>query len=207
MKPEQKQIYYILGDDIRSVVYSPHLDLVRGYDYEVLLLTDPVDAFMLVRLNKYKDYSLANVATADLKPPVKEAEEKGELTTPVPEGDFAALLQRIQSQLGDRVAAVRMTDRLVDSPARLADPEGAPQQELQRVYRILKEDFQPPKKVLELNPGHPIIVGLNSLSVEDELGKLIVEQVYEDALLVEGLHPDPVGMIPRIQQIMKAALK
>jgi molecular chaperone HtpG len=61
--------------------------------------------------------------------------------------------------------------------------------------------------VLELNPRHAILVGIKALPEESELSQLIIEQVYEDALLVEGLHPDPVGMVPRIQKLMEAALK
>ena len=152
MKENQPAIYYIMGDDPHSVVYSPHLDLVRKYDYEVLLLTDPVDAFMLVRLNKYKDHALVNVANADLKAPEAEKDQAPE--EQVPAEAHAALAQRFKDLLGDKVDSVRMTDRLTDSPARLVDPEGAPNQEWQRVYRALKEDFVAPKKVLELNPRH-----------------------------------------------------
>jgi molecular chaperone HtpG len=100
-----------------------------------------------------------------------------------------------------------MTDRLSGSPARLVDPEGVPNQEMQRMYRLLKEDFVAPKKVLELNPKHPILIRLNSLPLEDELGQLIIDQVFEDALLIEGLHPDPASMIERIQKIIQAAIK
>jgi molecular chaperone HtpG len=205
MKENQPAIYYILGDDPRSIVYSPHLDLVRKYEYEVLLLTDPVDAFMLVRLNKYQDHALVNVANADLKAPEADKDQTPE--EPVPAEAHAALTQRFKDQLGDKVESVRMTDRLTDSPARLVDPEGAPNQEWQRVYRALKEDFVAPKKVLELNPRHPILAHLNALPAESSLAPLIIDQVYEDALLIEGLHPDPAGMIARIQKLMEAALE
>jgi molecular chaperone HtpG len=100
-----------------------------------------------------------------------------------------------------------MTDRLSESPARLVDPEGVPNQEMQRVYRFLQEDFKTPKKVLELNPDHPILMHLNSLPPEAELGQMIIDQIYEDALLIEGLHPDPASMIERIQKIIEAAIK
>jgi molecular chaperone HtpG len=205
MKDKQTDIYYILGDDPRSVVHSPHLELVRKYEYEVLLLTDPVDAFMLVRLNKYQDHALVNVANADLKAP--EAGEEKPAEEPVPEEAHAALVQRFKDLLGDKVENVRMTDRLTDSPARLVDPEGAPNQEWQRVYRALKEDFVAPKKVLELNPRHPIMARLSAMPAESPVAPLIIEQVYEDALLIEGLHPDPAGMISRIQKLMEAALE
>jgi molecular chaperone HtpG len=207
MKPEQKDIYYILGDDERSVIYSPHLDIVKKQDLEVLLLTDPMDTFMIVRLSKYKDHSLVNVSSADLKLPPLESEPSSETKPSLDPAEWVALIQRFKSQLGEKVTDIRMTDRLSDSPARLVDPEGGPNQEMQRVYRLLKEDYQTPKKVLELNPKHPILVHLNSLPPENELGQLIMDQIYEDALLIEGLHPDPAGMIERIQKIIEAAMK
>ena len=61
-------------------------------------------------------------------------------------------------------------------------------------------------KTLELNPRHPILVGLNQLTDDDPRSSLVIEQVYEDALLIEGLHPDPASMIARIQELMEAAL-
>ena len=204
MPEGQDEIYYILGEDERSVIYSPHLDVVRKLGYEVLLLTDPLDSFMLTRLNQYKEHKLANVATADLELP---GAEEGAAETPAPEGDSATLVERFKSLLGDRVSGVRTTGRLSDSPARLIDPEGAPNQEMQRVYRLLNRDYEVPKKVLELNPRHPILVQLNELPESSPLVPLVVEQVYEDALLIEGLHPDPASMISRIQKLMESALE
>ncbi len=206
-KTDQKEIYYILGDDEHSVLYSPHLDILKKHGLEVLLFTDPIDPFMVVRLTKYKDHPLMNVSSPDLKLPPLEHEPESEPAPALNPDEWISLIQRFKSQLGEQVADVRMTDRLSDSPARLVDPEGAPNQEMQRVYRLLKEEFEAPKKVLELNPSHPILVRLNSLPVEDELGNLIIQQVYEDALLIEGLHPDPAGMIERIQKIIQAAIK
>ena len=77
---------------------------------------------------------------------------------------------------------------------------------MQRVYRMLNREFEAPKKVLELNPRHPILLRLNALPAGDPLGALVIEQVYEDALLIEGLHPDPASMIERIQKLMEAAI-
>ncbi len=207
MKPEQDEIYYILGDDERSVVYSPHLDILKKHGLEALLLTDPIDPFMVVRLAKYKDHPLLNVASPDLKLPTLEQEPEAEPAASLDPKEWIKLIERFKTRLGDKVADVRMTDRLSGSPARLVDPEGVPNQEMQRVYRLLKEDFELPKKVLELNPQHPILLQLNSLPSEAELGQLIIEQIYENALLIEGLHPDPAGMIDRIQKIIEAAIK
>jgi len=121
--------------------------------------------------------------------------------------DYTELIERFKSQLGDQVIDVRMTDRLADSPARLVDPEGALDQEMQYIYRYLDKDFEIPKKKLELNPRHSIIKRLNELSDDSQMAPLIITQIYEDALLIEGLHPDPANMIVRIQELMEAALK
>jgi molecular chaperone HtpG len=206
MKEGQEQIYYIIGDDEHSVLYSPHLDVVRHHGYEVLLLTDPVDAFMLVRLKEYKDRALSNVATANLALPEGEGSEQEPDSAPLSEEQNAALLERFKTQLGEKVTEVRMTDRLFDSPARLVDPEGSLNQEMQRVYRLLNRDFEVPKKVLELNPRHPILKRLNSLAEDDPRNALVIDMLYEDALLIEGLHPDPASMISRIQELIEAAL-
>ncbi len=203
MQPGQDQIYYIIGDDEHSILYSPHLEVVKRFEYEVLLMTDPVDAFLLMGLSKYKDHTLANVATSDLKLP--ESDEKP-ADQELPETDYSGLVERFKTQLGERVTEVRITGRLSDSPARLVDPEGVLNQEMQRVYRMLNREFDAPKKVLELNPHHPILVRLNTLPADSPLNGLITEQVYEDALLIEGLHPDPASMIARIQKLMEAAL-
>jgi len=207
MKPEQDNIYYILGDDERSVVYSPHLDIIRKYGFEVLLLTEPIDPFMVVRLAKYKDHSLVNVSSPALKLPSIEKGLEDETKPTLGPEEWVSLIQRFKSQLGEKVTDVRMTDRLSGSPARLVDPEGAPNQEMQRMYRLLQEDFKTQIKVLELNPQHPIIMQLSTLPSEAELSQMIIDQIYEDALLIEGLHPDPAGMIERIQKIIAAAIK
>ena len=78
--------------------------------------------------------------------------------------------------------------------------------ELQRVYRLIKEDYEIPKKILELNPGHPIIQSLASLPEDNELTTVVIDQIYENTLLIEGLHPNPASMIGRIHQIIQSAL-
>ena len=205
MKPDQEDIYYIMGDDERSLMYSPHLDVVRQLEYEVLLMADPVDAFMMVRLNEYQDHKLVNVADAELEIPGSEDNDAEEVEETGAE-DLAVLLESFKSQLGDKISDVRVTRRLSESPARLVDPEGALNQEMQRVYRMLNQEYEVPQKVLELNPQHAIIKRLNELPAEEPKRSLVIEQIYEDALLIEGLHPDPASMIGRIQKLMEAAL-
>ena len=202
MKPDQKLIYFIVGEDPRSILRSPHLDYFQSRGTEVLLLTEPMDSFMLMGLHKYKDYELKNVAQAEITEKPGEAEGQ----EPIAEADFSTLIERFKQVLGERVTDVRASNRLSQSVARLADADGALNPELQRVYKYLGKEYEVPKKVLELNPSHTILKKLLDLDPASELQTLIIEQIYDSALLVEGLHPDPSGMAPRVQQIIEAAL-
>ena len=202
MKPEQKEIYFIVGDDPKSILRSPHLDYFQSQATEVLLLTEPMDSFMLMGLRKYKDFELKNVAQAEITDQPKETEGQEQIA----EADFSKLIERFKQVLGERVTDVRASNRLSLSVARLADADGALNPELQRVYKYLGKEYEIPKKILELNPSHTILKKLIEMDPASELQTLIIEQIYDSALLVEGLHPDPSSMAPRVQQIMEAAL-
>lgn len=205
MQEGQKEIYYIVGEDPKSVLRSPHLDYFHAQGTEVLLLTDPMDSFMLMGLRKYKDFELKNAAQADVDTS-KRSEEKSE-EEKIAEPDFNGLIERFKQILGDGVADVRASNRLSQSVARLVDPDGTLNPEMQRVYKYLGREYEVPKKILELNPSHPILKKLIKLDSGAELQKAIIEQIYDSALLVEGLHPDPSSIASRVQQIMEAALE
>jgi molecular chaperone HtpG len=205
MKTDQKALYYLLGDDVRSIQRSPHLDYFKKVGYDVIMFNEPIDSFMVLGLTTYEGFKFQNAASANLELPEQDPEEQED--GPAVSGeDFEALAQRFKDQLGERVSEVKASNRLSDSVARLIDSEGYLNQEMQRVYRMMDREFDAPAKILELNPRHPILLRLKDLHTDEELGKDIIEQIYESALLIEGLHPDPAGMIPRIQQLMQAAL-
>ncbi len=121
--------------------------------------------------------------------------------------DFNSLVEHFKQVLGERVADVRASTRLYQSVARLADADANANPELQRVYKYLGKEYEIPKKVLELNPSHTMLKDLLNLEAGSELQNIIIEQIYDSSLLVEGLHPDPSSMASRVQQIMEAALK
>jgi molecular chaperone HtpG len=202
MKPEQREIYFIIGDDPKSVLRSPHLDYFQKQGTEVLLLTEPMDSFMLMGLHKYKEYELKNVAQAEIGEQTEDAEKQEQIA----EADFSTLIERFKQVLGERVTDVRASNRLSQSVARLVDADGTLNPELQRVYKYLGKEYEIPKKILELNPSHSILKKLLAADPDSELQSLVIEQIYESALLVEGLHPDPSSMAPRVQQIIEAAL-
>ncbi len=205
MKEGQKVIYYIVGDDPKSVLRSPHLDYFHTQGTEVLLLTEPMDSFMLMGLRKYKDFELKNVAQAEIDTSDKTKDDTD--AEKISDADFNSLVERFKQVLGDRVTDVRASNRLSQSVARLADPDGTLNPELQRVYRYLGKEYEIPKKILELNPSHDVLKNLLKLESGSDLQNVIIEQIYDSALLVEGLHPDPSSIAPRVQQIIEAALK
>src|SRR5687768_323910 len=205
MKDGQKVIYYIIGEDPKAVLRSPHLDHFHAQGTEVLLLTDPMDSFMLMGLRKYKDFELTNVAQAEIETTEKQKEQAE--AEKIPDADFNSLLEQFKQVLGERVTDVRASTRLSQSVARLADADGTLNPELQRVYKYLGREYEVPKKILELNPAHSILKSLLKLETGSDLQNLIIEQIYDSALLVEGLHPDPSSIAPRVQRIIEAALK
>ena len=135
-----------------------------------------------------------------------EKPQEGAQPEKMAEADFNTLVERFKQVLGDRITDVRASHRLSQSVARLVDPEGALNPEMQRVYKYLGKEYEVPKKILELNPAHSILKNLLKLEPGSELQTLVIEQIYDSALLVEGLHPDPSSMAPRVQQLIEAAL-
>ena len=209
MAQDQKAIYYILGGDRASVEHSPHLDPFRVRGLEVLYLLDPFDGLMMQNLREYEGKPLQNVDDPHLDlpaapPPEKQAES--EAAAP----DLAPLVARAKLVLGARVSDVRETQLLTDSPCRLVSTAGGFDRDLQRMRRLLEQEFELPAKILELNPRHPLVRNLARLVAtrpEDALIAPAIEQLYENQLLLEGLHPNPAGMVPRIQQLLEAATR
>jgi molecular chaperone HtpG len=209
MKSGQSEIYYILGDSFESVSRSPHLDYFKKHNLEVLYLTDPLDSFMLIGLTEYNGKPLKNVDNASLDLPEadkKEDDKPAEET--IPSDQFEAVISRFKATLGERVEDVVESKILTDSPCRLVNPANAVNTNMQRVQRLLGKDFQIPKKILEINRNSTLIQSLSArlnANAEDPLVNPLIEQLFENALVIEGIHPNPAEMIPRIQQLMEAA--
>jgi len=117
MKPDQKAIYYILGDDPTSVGRSPHLDYFRAHDIEVLYLTETVDSFMVLGLREFEGKPVQNVDDAGL-----ELATEAPATDQLPVDQFNALVERFRRVLGERITGVRESKLLTDSPCRLVSP-------------------------------------------------------------------------------------
>ena len=209
MREDQSAIYYILGDSLGSVARSPHLDAFRARDLEVLYFTDPLDAFMVQSLKEFDGKPLTNVDDPNLELPQLE-EQVDESATPTLDTEaLGKLILRFRNVLGDRVAEVRESKVLKGSPCRLVSADSGPEREMQRVRRLIEEDFEAPAKILEINRAHPLIRDLGRLlasPASDSLVEMTIEQLFENLLLLEGLHPSPAQMVPRIQSLLEKAV-
>lgn len=203
---EKEPIYYLLADHETAALRSPHLEAFRERGLDVLLLTDPIDPFAVLNLPEYKSHKLVNAADADLPVEGKssQAEHPEEQTTPE---NTSVLVERFKSVLGDRISAARLSNRLVESPVRLVRPKDGPSEELQRVYRMLQKDLHTPNPILEVNAGHPIIQALAALPAEDPNLPVLIEQIFTNAQILEGMPVEPSQMVDRIQKIILQSLK
>jgi len=209
MQEGQSEIYYVLGDDLKSVAHSPHLDPFRARDLQVLYWIDPLDALIAPMLDEYQNKKFRNIDDAELELPEEKQEDKQE-EEQTPEYDFNVLLGRFTSVLGERVLDVRASKVLKDSPIRLVSPKDDTERERQRLSRYFDKEYKVPKKILEVNRHHPLIANLARMlhdHPDSELAKLMIEQLYDSALVQEGLHPNPAEMLPRIEKLMELAVE
>lgn len=205
MKEGQEAIYYLFGEDLASIARSPHLDPFLASDTEVLYLTEPVDSFMMLALREFEGHPFQNIADANIDVPETAAEGEA-----VPDDLFDPLLKRFNEVLDDRVVVVREGKHLTSSPLRLVAPDNAPGDSMERVRKLIDRDFEASKRVVEINRRHPVIRDLALALQHDAMDALVpamIEQLYENALLVEGVHPNPAEMVGRIQEILAAAAR
>jgi HSP90 family molecular chaperone len=206
MAADQPAIYYLLGEDLESIARSPHLDYFAAHDLEVLYLVDPIDSFWVMSLTEYEGEPLQNIDDASLELPQTEEEEPEKET--LSDDEFNQLATRITNVLGAKITEVRPSKLLRDSPCRLVSPDDASRRDMQRVYRLLNQEFEVPAQILEINQSHPLIRNLSALltdSPQDPIVDVTIELLYENQLLIEGLHPNPAAMISRIQTLMETA--
>ncbi len=211
MPEAQKEIYYVLGEDLKSVGNSPHLDPFTARDLEVLYLVDPFDAFMAPALTSFKDKPFRSIDDGQLEMPEIEPRETSgeEEAAPLESESLAGLLGRMKTVLGERIVEVRESQILRTSPLRLVSPDDAAHESaMSRVYRYVGQRYEVPKKIVEINGRHPLIANLARLVAADNETPLVdmaIEQLYESALVQEGLHPNPADMLPRIQKLIEMA--
>lgn len=202
MKPDQSAVYYITGEREHNLRESPLLEMYREKDIEVLIMDDELDDIIITTVSKYRDYEFKSVNRSDAAEDLKTETDREK------EKEVDPLIQKIKNVLGDRVKDVKASTRLSDSPSCIVVDENDPTVQMQTILKAMGNANMPEiKPILEINPGHPIIVKLNS---ETDAG--IVEDVsnllYEQAMLIEGMKlENPVTFVRRMNAMIDTALK
>ncbi len=190
MKDGQEQIFYATGDSRQQLLSSPHLEAFKAKGYEVLLLTDAVDEVWVGMVPEFDGKPLQSVAKGEVDLDSEEDESKAEREEQ--EKDFADLLKWLKETLSDHVKEVRLSTRLTESPACLITDAFGMTPALARMYRASGQEVPVGKRILELNPNHPLITGLQQAQKnggdDAQLSRLAdtAELLYGTALLAEG---------------------
>ena len=201
MKPDQKSIYYITGDNENSLKNSPLLEMYNEKDIEVLIMDQDIDEFVLPAIRKYKDHELKSVSYSDAADDLKSDKDKQE------EGDIKPLIKKITKVLGDQVKEVKVSSRLKDSPSCIVADSNDPTAKMQELMKAMgqagKQEIKP---ILEINPSHAIIQKLKGMKKGkgfDDISQLLFDQ----AMLLEGAKlKNPTDFVNRLNTILSDTL-
>jgi molecular chaperone HtpG len=209
MKEAQPGIYFALGQSRKQIEASPHLEALKARGFEVLFMSDPVDHWATEALTEFDGTKLLNVASADLD---LGAKVDGEGKTDADIESTSTLRDRLRVMLQDELSEVRVSDRLVASPACLVMAAGGMAPHLERLVRATQPELALPKqkRILEINPGHPVVKALiGMLETSPDAPELSdwLTLIYEQALVAEGSPvEDPAKFAGRINALFTKAL-
>jgi molecular chaperone HtpG len=212
LKPGQDAIYTIAGDNLDLLKKSPQLEGLRAKGVEVLLLTDPVDEFWTTAIGKFKDWTFKSATRggADLAKIGGEAEKKNGAEPEKPDANAASLVAMFKLALGEAVKDVRLSERLTDSPVCLVADEGDLDIHLERMLRAHKQLDQLSKRILEVNPKHPLVARLASQIGKDGASSVISDVAWvllDQARIIEGeALPDPAAFSRRLSSLLEKGL-
>ncbi len=200
LKEGQDAIWYLTGLDLERMKSNPQLERFRKKGWEVLLLSDPVDEWVVMNVPSFETIPLKSVAKADLPadedPIAEEAKKQAE--------PFVGWLKGL---LTGQVEDVRTTTRLTDSPAVLVDGEGAVSANMERILRAARQDAPKARRILEVNPEHPLVRKLVVLQTAGatEQAEPVAKLLLDYARIAEGNLEDTAGFAKRLQLLMLQA--
>jgi molecular chaperone HtpG len=210
MAEGQDKIYFLTGDARDSLIDSPHLETFKKEGIEVLLLTDSVDEVWLNTVPDYGGKTLVSAAGSDFEIGTEEARKARAEETEKTQKEMATFISWMQTKLGDTVKEVRISSRLVDSPACLVADSGDMSANLERLMRAMGQEVPTTKRILEINATHPLIDHLAKRYEADKdtevLGRT-ASMIYQLAVLSEGGElEDPAGFAKQVAAVLSGSL-
>ncbi|MBT1071669.1 molecular chaperone HtpG [Pelotalea chapellei] len=209
MPETQQEIFYITGDNRAVLETSPHLEVFRAKGYEVLFLTDPVDEWVVQSLQEYNEKKLKAVDRGDVDLDSEEEKKEKEAQQEEAKKEFSDLLSFVKSRLENSIKDVRLSKRLTDSACCLVADEYGMNANMERILKAMNQPVPDSKRVLELNPGHPIMKVMADLFKENQQDSRLgdyAELLYDQALLTEGSPiKDPLRFTRLVSELMVRA--
>jgi len=209
MPEGQKEIYYITGTSRAAVENSPHLEICRKKEYEVLYLTDPIDEWLVQSLTEYEGKKLKSVLSGKLEIETEEEEKAQGEKKKEAEKQYGDLLALIKEKLDNRIQEVRLSGRLTDSACCLVADEYGMNANMERILKSMNQEVPESKRILELNPDHAITKIMQKLFDKDKANSKLddyCELLFDQALLTEGSPiKDPLRFTKLISELMVAA--
>ena len=200
MHAKQDAIYYITADSHASAQGSPHLEVFKKHDIEVILMSDHIDEWVVMHLTEFQDKPLKSIAKGDLELDWLDSEEKAEEQ---PDEKVEALVGKLKDVLGSRITDVRITSRLTDSPACLVVGDYGLSRNLTRILKATGQSSYNVPPIMEINPNHQIIQNL--VESDDNLDDW-AHVLFDQAVLSEGSAlDDPADYVRRINTLLSGA--
>jgi molecular chaperone HtpG len=202
MGADQKEIYYLLGQSREAIEAGPYLEGFKARNIEVLYCYEAVDEYVMNNLYEFDSKKLRAADNAE----VKLADAPTQSGDKLSDAELSNLTTWLKTSLGDRVAEVKASDRLVDSPAMALNADKMMTPHMRRMMKAMnKEEGNAPIKVnLEINPKHPLIKRLSETSTKaPDKALLVAEQILDNALISAGLLEDPASMVKRLYRILE----
>jgi len=195
MNKDQKNIYYVTADNYDAAKGSPHLEIFKQKDIEVLLLSDRVDEWLVANFGEFEELSLKSIAKGDLDDlDSKEDKKKKEKTVK----DYEKVISKAQEILDNQVKEVKVSSRLSESPSCLVADENELGGNMERIMKSLGQDVPETKPILEINPKHPLVMKLKT-KIDDD----IVKVLFDQAVLSEGGQiKEPAEFVKRMNKLM-----
>jgi len=204
MATDQKEILFLYGKNRKSIESGPYLEALQARGFEVLLLTEPVDEYVMQSLREFKEKKIISADSDELKLDKLDDQPGGES---LDKKAIKKLSKWIKESLKDRVSEVETGERLINSPVCVVGEDGMGGASARRIMKMMQgpEDDMPASKVkFQINPKHSIIHGLNILMEKDEPTALLVaNQLLDNALASANLLDDPREMIARSYQALE----
>ena len=203
MKEGQEAIYYMTGPSPAAVERSPQIEMFRDKGYEVMFLTDSIDELWLRMPREFGGKKLVSAAKSDVAPGSADDKKQAEEQRLEQEEGFKDLLMTLRAKLQDDVKDVRLSSRLTSSPACLVGDESDLSPHMAELLRRTGQEVPKVKRILELNPTHPLLPKLQALDKSDPALAQYAELLYGQAILAEGGQlPDPAAFSQRIADLL-----